>query len=110
MSKTINFSGDSKIVVWCDGRYYDPFVESYRPVYSYSIITPEWQYDDNDIHGKVNEKPNVNLGCKSLLAFLIACVEASSRDSENYSLFPSHVRDWAVEVDDEIKSLYDAIC
>lgn len=104
-----SWEGDSKIVVWCDGRDYDAESEAYRPIYSYSIITPHWRYDSNDIHGALNELPDLELGSKSLLAFLIACAEAKDESSENYTLFPPEVREWAQHFSDELAGEYVGI-
>lgn len=103
------YEGESTITVWCDGREYDPSIEGYRPVYSYSIVTPSWRYDDNDIHGAINEQPDLDLGSRSLFAFLLACAESESESSENYSLFPPNVREWAQSFSDELTTEYQII-
>ena len=98
--------GESNVIVWCDGRDYDPITEMYRPIYSYSIVTPKWRYDANDIFGAYHEMPNLDLASRSLWAFLLSCVEAQDENSENYGLFPEQVREWAQHFSDEIKVEY----
>ena len=101
-----SYEGVSKVTVWCDGRVYEPEDEVYRPVYSYSIVTPNWRYDANDIHGAPNELPNLDFGSRSLFAFLLACSEAKDEESDNYDLFPPQVRDWAQHFSDQITIEY----
>lgn len=103
------YEGDSKILVWCDGRDYDPKDELYSPVYSYSIVTPHWRYDSNDIRGAGNEIPSLDRAAQSLFAFLIACAEAKDDSSDNFTLFPSEVRDWAQHFSDELQIEYEHI-
>lgn len=103
-----SWEGDSKLKVWCDGRDYDAGKEIYRPVYSYSIKTPKWGYDANDIYGAPNELPDLGLASKSLFAFLLQCVEAKE-GSENYDLFPPQVRDWANHFSDRLIIEYTRI-
>jgi len=103
-----SWEGESTLKVWCDGRDYDPSKETYRPVYSYSIVTPKWKYDANDIYGAPNELPNLGLASKSLFAFLLQCVEAKE-ESENYGLFPPQVREWANHFSDQITIKYTQI-
>jgi hypothetical protein len=104
---------DSKVEVWCDGREYDPDDEMYRPVYSYKITTPDWEYIDNDIRGAVNELPDNDSAARSLFAFLYACQEGLPKDikaeGENARLFPPHVREWAYQHSDDIELLYDKL-
>lgn len=103
------YEGDSIVKVWCDGRNYDPQTEAYHPVYSYSISTPKWKYDANDIYGAANELPDVDLGSRSLFAFLLACAEAKNDASDNFDLFPEQVRDWANHHSDAITIEYSHI-
>ena len=110
-SPTVDFQfgdswGDSHLKVWCDGRKYDEAAECYRPIYAYSIVTSKWRYDSDDIFGAPNELPNIDMGAKSLIAFLIACAEAKNESSENYDLFPPQVREWAQHYSDELTIKY----
>ena len=98
--------GDSKMDIWCDGRKYDEHSECYRPIYAYSIVTSKWRYDGDDIFGAPNELPNIDMGAKSLIAFLIACSEARDASSENYDLFPPQVREWANHYSSELTIKY----
>lgn len=95
------YEGRSVVRVWCDGRDRDPATEEYRPVYSYSIQTPRWSYEGNDIHGGAYEVPDLKKGSQSLFAFLYACQEAKP-GGENANLFPPQVRDWAYHFSEEI--------
>lgn len=104
-----SYEGESTVTVWCDGREYDPSIEGYKPVYSYSVITPTWRYDANDIHGAINEQPDLDLGSRSLFAFLLACAESKDESSENYDLFPPQVREWAQHFSDELTNEYHSI-
>lgn len=99
----------SSIEVRCDGRKYEPDTEAYHPIYSYKIRTKDWEYFGNDIHGGANEKPNVVAGMQSLIAFLVACAEARTSDSENFSLFPEHVREWAIHAQNELELKYATV-
>ena len=105
------WNGNSSVKVWCDGRQYDPAAESYYPIYSYQITTPDWEYNDNDIRGKANELPDVAAGAQSLFAFLYACQEGLPEDTEgkreNANLFPPHVSEWAYLLSEEITSIYE---
>ncbi|HPE52975.1 MAG TPA: hypothetical protein PK852_02550 [Mesotoga prima] len=100
------WDGKSLAKLWCEGRDYDPDVESYRPVYAYAIATPKWSYNGNDIRGAVNELPNLLKALQSFIAFLLACAEAENEDSENYALFPIQVKEWADHYEDELQDLY----
>jgi len=95
---------DSTVGVWCDGREYDPEVERYRPRFSYTITTPEWQYVGNDIYGAWSSAPDVAGGARSLFAFLYAAQEAWHYQprGENANMFPDHVNEWANHYSDEI--------
>lgn len=100
-----SYEGESVVTIWCDGRAYEPATELYRPVYSYSIQTPFWKYDANDIHGVPNEVPSLVSASKSLFAFLLACAEAEE-GSENYAIYPPEVRDWAQHFSEELQGAY----
>lgn len=97
------------IEIWCEGREYDPLTEGYRPRYIYKIMSEDWEYIDNDIHGAVNEIPDLNSAARSLFAFLYACQEAQDEDSDNYDLFPPDVREWAEKHSQEISNEYDKL-
>ena len=116
VSRQFNISsvgvGNFLVEVWCDGREYDPAMESYRPVYAYKIVGPEWEYDGNDIRGACNEVPEAGLAARSLFAFLYACQEGMPGDSEkceseNASLFPPHVREFAYLCSEHISAVYE---
>lgn len=47
---------------------------------------------------KDEDRPAMRAGI-SMLSFMSACAEAYGPESDNYSLFPSHVRDWFMETD-----------
>lgn len=106
-------NGEYKVLVWCDGRQYDPSSECYHPMYSYKITTPDWEYTDNDIRGGANELPDLEAASRSLFAYLYAAQEGLPQDTnaerENARLFPPHVRDWAYQVNEEISILYDML-
>ena len=104
--------GNFLIDVWCDGRKYDPAFESYRPVYAYKIVGPEWEYTSNDIYGACNEIPDAGLAARSLFAFLYACQEGmpgdtEKRECENAELFPPHVREFAYLCSEHISAVYE---
>lgn len=101
------YDGETVVKVWCEGRDYDPNAEAYRPVYSYSIVTPKWRYDDNSIHGGANELPNLRKASQSLFAFIYAAQESWQKDppSENAGMFPEQVNMWAHHYDSEISQI-----
>ena len=109
VTRKTKFEQKSEIEVWCDGRKYEPGTEAYHPIYSYKITNGEWEYVGNDIFGGANERPNVVKGLQSLIAFLTACAEARTSDSENFDLFPEHVREWAIHAEGELASKYAEI-
>lgn len=108
------WEGQSVVKVWCDGREYDASTEAYHPVYSYSIVTPKFDYTSNDIHGGANFTPDLNDGAQSLMAFLYACQEGMPAatttedgltayiETENSDLFPEQVREWAYHYAEDI--------
>jgi hypothetical protein len=99
--------GNAHIAMECIGRNYDINVQIYRPQYQYTITLlseQRWQYVGNDIFGAVNESPDNKKAMQSLLAFLYAAQEAKD-DSENSTLFPPHVREWAAENSEEISQV-----
>jgi len=97
------------VEIWCEGREYNPVQEGYRPRYSYRILSEDWEYIDNDIYGAVNEVPDLNAAARSLFAYLYACQEAKDENSENYDLFPSHVREWAELHSEEISQQFEIL-
>lgn len=103
------WDGKSLAKLWCEGRDYDPDVESYRPIYSYSIVTPRWRYDGNDMRGAVNELPNLLKALQSFVAYLLACAEAEDEESENFSIFPLQVKEWADHYENELQDLYAVV-
>ena len=114
--KSFQFGSDEEpytVEVWCEGRDRDPSTESYHPMYAYRIVTPDWEYVDNDIRGGANELPDLSSAAKSLFAFLYACQEGYPEDMnaerENARLFPPHVREWAYMVNDELSAVYEQL-
>lgn len=100
------YEGNSTVKIWCEGRERDPSTESYHPVYAYSIISPKFQYDDNDLRGGANESPNLDKGAQSLMSYLYACQEGMpSRRGENADIFPPEVRSWAYHFSEEIGTI-----
>ena len=93
------FPDDSEVRVWCEGRAYEPDDEAYRPRYSYSIKTPEWEYVGNDIQGAANEIPELTGAGRSLFSFLYAAQESWSYQppGENADMFPEYVNEWAYD-------------
>lgn len=106
-----DFEEVSDIKVWCEGREYDPVQEVYRPRYSYTILSEDWEYVNNDIFGVKGDVPDVGAACRSLLAYLFACQEGYPQvtDGENSDLFPDHVREWAYLHNDLITQLYEKL-
>lgn len=93
--------GNATFTIWCEGRSYDPALEVYRPVYSYSIVTDQWEYDANDIQGSINETPNLGLASAALLAILLTCVQADD-DEQAAEMFPEHVRQLGKSIEDQL--------
>lgn len=105
-SFTDPFGCEHNVKVWCEGRLYNPETEFYKPVYTYSLKTPKWEYISNDLFGASNEIPNLRYASRSLFAFLLQCAESENEHSENFNLFPEHVREWAQKFSDELKQKF----
>lgn len=113
-ARTFHFTdatGDHMVEVWCEGRDYDPVGEAYHPMYSYKIVTPEWEYINNDIRGNNNSVPDNLLAAQSLFAFLYACQQGMPKvgqfdKGENADLFPPHVREWAYHFAEQLELVY----
>lgn len=77
--------------MWSDGR----------TAFAYCIYDSngELLYQDNDLSSAASSALE---GMQSLVSFLLACAESESEESENYSLFPASVREWAEMVSDEL--------
>lgn len=56
-----------------------------------------------DIRSAVGERYNPRKAMESLLSFLGAAAEARGADSENWTLFPEEVRQWAAEHQTELE-------
>lgn len=101
--------GDSTITVVRDGKSLNP--DGWRQRYSYSIVTPEWHYSDNDLSSGIGDAVDEASATSTLLAFLSACAESRLYRSRNgyggveADLFPDHVGEWAEEYADEITML-----
>lgn len=103
--------GDATVTVEHEGSDYHPSDMGTRQRYAYSIVTPAWRYDGNDIHSGCNADVDEPDAARSLFSFLAACAE--SRDyserghgtGENGDLFPEHVGVWAQDNDDELSML-----
>lgn len=114
--RSFQFGSDEEpyaVEIWCDDRERDPSTEFYHPVYSYRIVTPDWEYEDDDIRGAANEFPDLSSAAKSLFAFLYACQEGYPEDMSaergNARLFPPHVREWAYQVSNELSAVYEQL-
>lgn len=106
--RVFHFADSVVVKVWCDGRDYDPNFEAYRPQYCYSIVTPQWRYDGNDIRGASNELPDLDKASQTLFAFLYASQESygihkrGAFTDGSFEMFPEHVSEWASQCSDEI--------
>lgn len=104
---TVNV-GDSTVTVESIGNEWQPWDQAFRQRYSYSIVTPEWRFDGDDIRSGVGANVDEADAARSLFSFLGAAAEAyravtfDRRASENIDLFPPHVNEWAYMNDDEI--------
>jgi hypothetical protein len=70
------------------------------------VLTAKGGYED-EIHSPEFTTSMEALG--SLVSFLLACAESRSEDSENYSLFPTEIREWAEMCSDELQMVALAI-
>lgn len=99
-----------RVELWSDGREYDPDTEAYHTIYSYKITAPNWEFDGNDIKSGANQAPDLNAGMRSLVAFLLACQSGLPEDieaeAENAELFPSHVREFAYNLKEQLEMHY----
>lgn len=93
--------GNATFTIWCESRSYNPELEVYRPVYSYSIVTDEWEYNASDIQGAENEIPNLGLASAALLALLLSCVQATD-DMDDAEMFPYNVRQLGRTIEKEL--------
>ncbi len=93
--------GDGTFTLWCDGRVYDPVQESYSPQYFYSIVTSNWRYDANDIHGAPNQAPSVDNAFMALLTMMWGCAVVEGQSD----LFPEHVAEFGREISDELAEI-----
>jgi hypothetical protein len=98
----------SVVRVWCDGRNYDPETETYKPQYSYSIVTDKWRYDGNNILGAANELPDLYKASQTLFALLWASRESfkahnfGAFTAGKHEMFPVQVNEWALQYGQEI--------
>jgi hypothetical protein len=73
-----------------------------RKVWFYRVLGQD--HDEigmgDDIQGP--ETDSALHAMRSLVSFLLACAESKSEESENYSLFPKPIREWAEMVSDEL--------
>ncbi|MCV7174855.1 hypothetical protein [Mycolicibacterium sphagni] len=103
--------GTATVTVEHDGANREPGSRESRQRYSYSIVTPEWRYDGNDIHSGVGAVVDIADAARSLFSFLGACAEwreyrtRNGYGGENADLFPEHVGQWAEQNSDEISML-----
>ena len=93
------------VTVEHDGADRDP-LGGYRQRYRYSIVTPDWRYDGNDLHSGVTDSVDESEMARALFSFLSACAESRQYGGgENSDLFPEHVGAWAESVSDELSLL-----
>jgi hypothetical protein len=91
------------ITVTCDYRDGEG-----RQHYTYNIKTPAFHHVGRDLSSGAMGG-DARDGMESLLCFLSACAEArryertEQRETENSSLFPAHVGEWAEQYSDEIE-------
>lgn len=99
--------GSATISVDAIGNEWQPYDRGYRQRYAYSIVTPDWRYDGDDIRSGVGAAVDENDALRTLASFLGACAEARrySRYGENADLFPEHVGAWAEENEDDLSTL-----
>lgn len=97
-----------EITIWNEGRVYYRELEEYRPKFSYSIVSPDWRYDANDIEGAPNQPPDLDSAAFVLLILLNECASCSD-DSDNANLFPKHVREAIVSASSEINAVCNAM-
>lgn len=80
---------------------------AYRQRYAYSIVTPDWRYDGDDIQSGCGADVDEDKAARTLFSFLGAAAESYRHHGmqhvgENGDLFPAHVTEWAYMNDDEI--------
>lgn len=77
------------------------------------LVTPEFEYEDNDLRSGVMGFWGTVGIFESFLSFMQAAIEAAEyemrtgRESDNAGLFPKHIVEWALEHKDAIEM---AIC
>lgn len=74
------------------------------------LVTPEFEYEDNELKSGVMGFWSTVGIFESFLSFMQAAIEAAEyemrtgRDSDNADLFPKHVVEWALEHKDAIET------
>lgn len=78
--------------------------------YTIYLDTPDFEYSDSHIRPGAG-KATLQQGLEAALSFLEACGEAyrykmsTGIESENYTLYPEHVAEWAYIHSDEISTI-----
>jgi hypothetical protein len=101
---------DATVSIESIGNERQPADMAYRQRYSYSIVTPVWRYDGDDIRSGCGADVDESDAARTLFEFLYAAAEAyryemNGGTSENIDLFPRHVTEWAYQNSDEISLL-----
>jgi len=64
-------------------------------------------YSNNDLRSPAYNDVTVPLEAMSaFVSFLLACAESKSEESDNYSLFPTEIREWAELYSDELQQVF----
>ena len=92
------------------------FAEQGRDQATFLLVTPEFEYEDDQLRSGVGGFQSTVGIFESFLSFLEAAAEAAEYEertgyhSENSGLFPRHVVEWALLNKDEISTVHSEIC
>lgn len=93
------------IIIHTDGVEYYELGDLDRIIWRVAIIDEygrELYSEDNGVQSPA-EETDPRKTMHAFVSFLLACADSKSEESENYSLFPSPVREWAELWSDELQ-------
>lgn len=92
-----------------DGVTYEDGSERQCFVVNFFDSNGDFLYRDHDLQSPAYGEEPMLAGLQAILLFVLACAESESPDSENYSLFPDNVREWAETYSTELAMIHEEI-